>query len=128
VSELVARGRVAGQKVVSPNCFDWDVHRVTRYRTLMQMLQQGLGHRGAGRACVYSGTDCDTRVPFRDRLEAYATGTSTLPDVKAAWCQLAMPASDALINWAMQFGPDGEIDFDEEAPRPKPTMRIVPAV
>jgi predicted acylesterase/phospholipase RssA len=128
VRELVARGREAGQKVVDPSGFDWDTHRVTRFRTLMQMLQQGVGRRGAGRDCVYSGTGCDNRVPFRDRLEACATGTSTLPGVDAAWCQLAMPTSDALVQWAMRLGSDGEIDFDEGAPSPKPTMRIVPAV
>jgi predicted acylesterase/phospholipase RssA len=128
VRELVKRGRTAGLKVVDSRCFDWDAHRVTRYRTLMQMLQRGLGPAGAGRNCVYKGADCGRRVPFRDRLCAYADGTATRPDLDAAWCRAAIPVSDVLIGAAALLGKGGAIDFDQGAPSPTPTMRIVPAV
>jgi hypothetical protein len=128
VRGLVSRGRTAGRKVVDPRCFDWDAHRVTRYRTLMQMLQRGLGPAGAGRDCVYQGPDCGRRVPFRDRLSAYADGTSTLPGLDAAWCRGAMPVSDILIGAAALLGKGGAIDFDDGAPTPTPTMRVVPTV
>jgi hypothetical protein len=39
-----------------------------------------------------------------------------------------MPVSDVLIGAAALLGKGGAIDFDEGAPSPTPTMRIVPAV
>jgi Patatin-like phospholipase len=130
---LVQTGRDAGRLVVTQSSPEWwDEHRLTRYRMLMQTLQFGLGRKGVGRDCVYNpqeGTNCGRRVPFRERLEACANGTFTLPGATPTWCRSALPASDALIAEAIRLGPEGSIDFDDaEAPKPRPAMRIVPGV
>jgi len=129
VWDLVKRGRDAGRKTVDRNGFDWDRHRFTRYHTLMQMVQRRLGRKGAGRDCVYyapAGADCDAGVPFRDVLSTCAEGGLTLPGMTPDWCRKAMAMSDELIATAAPLGPDGLIDFEENAPTPTPTMRIVP--
>jgi hypothetical protein len=133
VRGLVDTGRAAGRLVVTSSSGEWwDRHRVTRYRTLMQMLQLGLGRKGAGRECVYEareGSSCGARVPFRDRLSACADGTSTLPGVDTSWCRRAMPASDVFVGVAALLGAGGTLDFDDdEAPKPKPSLRVVPTV
>ena len=128
VRRLVERGRDAGRTVVDPNGFNWDEHRFTRYRTLMQMVQHRLGPKGAGRACVYDtpvGDDCGSR-PFRDLLSSCAGGSWSPPEVTADWCGNAAVVSDELIATARPLGPNGPIDFDDKAPKPTPTMRIVP--
>jgi Patatin-like phospholipase len=133
VDRLVERGARAGRRIVHTSSSEWwDAHRTTRYRVLMQMLQRGLGRdKGLGRDCVYNvrparGPTC---VPFRERLSACADGTSTLPDVDAAWCRKALPASDLFVGVAALLSKGGTIDFDDDkAPTPTPTMRIVPAV
>jgi predicted acylesterase/phospholipase RssA len=132
VAGLIALGRDAGREVVRTSTAEWwDEHRVTRYRMLMQMLQRSLGREGAGRDCVYRvprGTDCGAPAPFRERLSAYANGTAKLGDLDPSWCRKAMPASDVFIGVAALLGAGGAIDFDEGAPTPTPTMRIVPTV
>ena len=131
VDRLVRRGARAGRRVVSTSSEEWwDKHRLTRYRVLMQMLQRGLGPDGAGRDCVYyakKGTSCG-RVPFCEKITAYANKTSTLPGVDPTWCSNAMAVSNAFIDKGMTLGKKGTIDFDVDAPTPTPTMRIVPAV
>jgi predicted acylesterase/phospholipase RssA len=130
VERLIGTGHAAGRLVVGHSSAEWwDVHRLTRYRMLMQMLQGTLGRKGVGRDCVYQvgqGTECGGRVPFRERLAACAKGTSTLPDVDAAWCRRALPASDVVIGVAALLGKGGAMDFDDAALKPAPTMRIVP--
>ncbi|MGH3039247.1 MAG: hypothetical protein ACRDLZ_07570, partial [Gaiellaceae bacterium] len=130
VEGLIETGHEAGRLVVSESSAEWwDVHRLTRYRMLMQMLQGTLGRKGVGRDCVYrvaQGKDCRGRVPFRERLAACANGAATLPDVDAAWCRRALPASDVVLGVAALLGQGGAIDFEDAALRPAPTMRIVP--
>ncbi len=130
VERLIETGHEAGRLVVSHASTEWwDVHRLTRYRMLMQMLQGTLGRKGIGRDCVYQagrGADCRGRVPFRERLAACAEGSSTLPDVDAAWCRRALSASDVVVGVAALLGKEGAIDFDDAALKPTPSMRIVP--
>lgn len=120
VARLVARGEEAGRKI-SGGDFDWDGHRTVRYRTWMQMMQRSLGvEKGVGRPCVYEGEDCSPRRPFRDILAAYAAR----PD--GEWWQKAMRETDQLLYGAARWRSGGEIDFDETAPEPTPTIRILP--
>ena len=130
VENLIATGRDAGRLIVRTATEAWwDEHRLTRYWTLMQMLQSKLGRGGVGRNCVYrklEGMEC-RGVPFRDRLSAYAE-TGTRGDIDPSWCRTAIPASDVFISVAALLGAGGAIDFDEGAPTPTPTMRIVPTV
>ena len=130
VERLIETGHEAGRLVVSHASAEWwDVHRLTRYRMLMQMLQGTLGRKGIGRDCVYragKGTDCRGRVPFRERLAACVEGSSTLPEVDAAWCRKALSASDVVVGVAALLGKEGAIDFDDAALKPTPSMRIVP--
>jgi hypothetical protein len=42
-SALVERSAEAGAEVTNPASFDWNKRGITRFQTLMQMLQQSLG-------------------------------------------------------------------------------------
>jgi len=58
-------------------------------------------------------------------------GSATLPGATASWktptwCLGAMGVSDVLIGEATRLGDADLPDFEEGAPRPTPTLRIVP--
>ena len=128
VDSLVARGDEAGATVTDPRKFDWDRHRVTRFRILMQMLQRGLGRLGVGRPGVYRG-ELLGREAFRDVVEQWQTANSSPFDPPPlAWWTRAIQASDAVVDLADRWDPAGEVDFDEDAPTPTPTLRISPRV
>jgi predicted acylesterase/phospholipase RssA len=128
VDSLVARGDEAGVAVTDPRKFDWDRHRVTRFRILMQMLQRGLGRLGVGRPGVYRGEQ-PGREAFRDVVEQWRTADSSPFDPPPlAWWTSAIEASDAVVDLAASWDPTGEVDFDEGAPTPTPTLRISPRV
>jgi hypothetical protein len=122
VKALVERGSAAGEKVTSPDSFDWNKHRITRFRTMMQMLQQSLGELGFRRPGVYQG-EHPGRIAFhtvvrewQDMGEPPAPPAPGLP-----WWVTAIPASDAVYKLVETWP-----DFDTDAPTPKPTLRIVP--
>jgi hypothetical protein len=128
VDSLVVRGDQAGATVTDPNKFDWDRHRVTRFRTLMQMLQLGLGRLGVGRPGVYRGEQ-PGREAFRDLIEQWqAVDSSPFDSPPLAWWSNAIRAGDAVVELAAGWDPTGEVDFDEDAPTPTPTLRILPRV
>lgn len=128
VDSLVARGDEAGMTVTDPDVFDWDRHRVTRFWILMQMLQRGLGRLGVGRPGVYRGEQ-PGRVAFRNVVEQWLTANSSPIDPPPlAWWTRAIQASDAVVDLAASWDPTGELDFDEDAPTPTPTLRILPRV
>ena len=120
VDRLVQRGADAGAEVTNPERFDWNQHRIVRYWTMMQMLQQSLGPLGFGRPGVYEG-EHPGRFAFHKVVREWLdTGTGPSPPLPAWWVA-ALPASDAVYGLA-----DTWPDFDVEAPTPKPTLRIVP--
>lgn len=128
VKALVMRGEEAGRTVTAPESFDWDRHRVTRFWTLMQMLQRNLGPLGVGRAGVYRGEQ-PGRVAFRTVVEEWqAAGASPVDPPPLEWWTTAIPAGDAVFELASKWDPEGDIDFDAEAPLPTPTLRILPRV
>ena len=113
VKKLVERGDEAGATVTNPASFDWDEHRKTRFRTMMLMLQQGLGETGFRRPGVYAG--------FREVVEGWqAAGTSPEPP-PLIWWQTAIPASNAVFDLSASWP-----DFSAEDLTPTPTLRIVP--
>lgn len=120
VDALVRRGDEAGTIVTSPESFKWDEHRIIRFQTMMQMLQQSLGPLGLGREGVYRGTH-PGRTPFRTVVEKWqAEGKSPEPP-PFEWWVTALPASDAVFQLSATWP-----DFDLKAPAPAPTLRIVP--
>jgi hypothetical protein len=128
VDSLVARGDEAGRTVTDPDVFDWDRHRVIRFWILMQMLQRGLGQLGVGRPGVYRGEQ-PGRVAFRNVVEQWLIANSSPIDPPPlAWWTRAIQASDAVVDLAASWDATGELDFDEDAPTPTPTLRILPRV
>jgi predicted acylesterase/phospholipase RssA len=122
VKALVERGSAAGEKVASPDSFDWNKHRITRFRTMMQMLQQSLGELGVRRPGVYQG-NYPGRVAFHSVVRDWQdTGEPPAPPAPGLpWWVTAIPASDAVYKLVETWP-----DFDADAPTPKPTLRIVP--
>jgi predicted acylesterase/phospholipase RssA len=122
VKALVERGSAAGEKVASPDSFDWNKHRITRFRTMMQMLQQSLGELGFRRPGVYQG-NYPGRVAFHSVVRDWQdTGEPPAPPAPGLpWWVTAIPASDAVYKLVETWP-----DFDADAPTPKPTLRIVP--
>ena len=120
VQRLVERGAEAGDKVTSVERFDWDRHRITRFRTMMQMLQQSLGPLGFGRPGVYGG-EHPGRIAFSTVVRGWQEAGKSPEPPSFAWWTTAVPASDAVFKLV-----DGWPDFDADAPTPKPTLRIVP--
>ena len=120
VQRLVERGAEAGDKVTSVERFDWDRHRITRFRTMMQMLQQSLGPLGFGRPGVYGG-EHPGRIAFSTVVRGWQESGKSPEPPTFAWWTTAVPASDAVFQLV-----DDWPDFDADAPTPKPTLRIVP--
>jgi len=128
VESLVRRGDEAGQRIASGETFDWDRHRVTRFLILMQMLQRSLGARGVGRLGVYRGA-YPGRVAFKTVVEAWQdSGASPVDPPPLQWWTQAIPASDAILDLAERWAAGGAVDFDESAPTPTPTLRIIPRI
>jgi predicted acylesterase/phospholipase RssA len=120
VQRLVERGAEAGAEVTNPASFDWNKHRITRFQTMMQMLQQSLGPLGFGRPGVYQG-EFPGRLAFHTVIREWQdTGETPVPPALEWWLR-AIPASDAVYKLVEAWP-----DFDADAPTPKPTLRIVP--
>jgi predicted acylesterase/phospholipase RssA len=120
VQRLVERGAEAGAEVTNPASFDWNKHRITRFQTMMQMLQQSLGPLGFGRPGVYQG-EFPGRIAFHTVVREWEnTGETPVPPALDWWLR-AIPASDAVYKLVETWP-----DFDADAPIPKPTLRIVP--
>jgi hypothetical protein len=116
VQRLVERGEEAGAIVADGESFDWDRHRITRFWTMMQMLQQSLGPLGFGRPGVYAG-EHPGRKAFKSVVEEWqAAGASPEPP-PFVWWTSAIQASDAVFALAEEWS-----DFEEGAPTPKPTL------
>jgi hypothetical protein len=127
VKRLVDRGDEAGRTVTNPAFFDWDRHRVTRFRILMQMLQRSLGPLGIGRPGVYSG-EYPGREAFKAAVERWQAERAGPEPPPLTWWETAIPASDAVVKLAERWTPEGDVDFDTDAPTPTPTLRILPRV
>ena len=119
VKDLMKRGGEAGDKVTSAD-FDWDRHRIIRFRTMMQMLQQSLGPAGFGRPGVYGG-EHPGRVAFSTVVRGWQEKGESPEPPPFAWWETAVPASDAVFKLVEAWP-----DFDADAPTPRPTLRIVP--
>jgi predicted acylesterase/phospholipase RssA len=120
VQRLVERGAEAGTEVTNPASFDWNKHRITRFQTMMQMLQQSLGPLGFGRPGVYQG-EHPGRIAFHAVVGEWLEAGETPSPPALAWWGTAIPASDAVYKLVEAWP-----DFDADAPTPKPTLRIVP--
>ena len=120
VQRLIERGAEAGAEVTNPASFDWNKHRITRFRTMMQMLQQSLGELGFGRPGVYEG-EYPGRIAFRTVVREWEESGETPVPPALAWWTTAIPASNAVYELVEAWP-----DFDADAPTPKPTLRIVP--
>lgn len=122
VTNLLERGEEAGAEVTNPDRFDWDRHRVTRFWTLMQMLQQSLGPGGFGRPGVYSG-EYPGRTAFKGVVEEWLRTRQGPEPPPLEWWTAAIPASDRVFELAEEWA-----DFAADAPTPTPTLRILPRV
>ena len=54
--------------------------------------------------------------------------SSPFDPLPLAWWTRAIEASDSVVDLAASWDPTGEVDFDEDAPTPTPTLRILPRV
>jgi predicted acylesterase/phospholipase RssA len=120
VKRLVQRGAEAGAEVTNPASFDWNKHRIIRFQTMMQMLQQSLGPLGFGRPGVYQG-EFPGRIAFHTVVREWEEAGETPVPPALAWWMAAIPASNAVYQLVEAWP-----DFDADAPTPKPTLRIVP--
>jgi len=120
VTALLQRGDEAGETVAESGKFDWDRHRIIRFWTMMQLLQQGLGPLGFGRPGVYSG-EHPGRTAFRTVVEQWRHSGEGPEPPTVDWWAKAIPASDKVFDLAADWA-----DFAAEAPTPTPTLRIVP--
>lgn len=120
VDKLVQRGVDAGNTVTNPESFDWNRHRITRFWTMMQMLQQSLGPAGFGRPGVYEG-EYPGRIAFLRVVREWQQAGGGPEPPPIAWWTDALRASDAVYALAAEWP-----DFDAAAPTPKPTLRILP--
>jgi predicted acylesterase/phospholipase RssA len=120
VKRLVKRGVLAGETVTNQEKFDWDKHRIIRFRTMMQMLQQSLGPLGFGRPGVYEG-EYPGRIAFSTVVRGWQEAGASPEPPPFSWWTTAVPASDAVFKLVETWP-----DFDVDAPTPKPTLRIVP--
>ncbi|HEV2901939.1 MAG TPA: hypothetical protein VGW30_01630 [Gaiellaceae bacterium] len=119
VAALLQRGDDAGELVIS-QAFDWNRHRITRFWTMMQMLQQSLGPIGFGRPGVYEG-EYPGRIAFSGVVRDWQNAGKSPEPPPFAWWSTAVLASDAVFKLVETWP-----DFDADAPTPKPTLRIVP--
>ncbi len=119
VAALLQRGDDAGE-LVNSKAFDWNRHRITRFWTMMQMLQQSLGPLGFGRPGVYEG-EYPGRIAFSGVVRDWQGAGESPEPPPFAWWTTAVPASDAVFKLVETWP-----DFDAGAPTPKPTLRIVP--
>jgi predicted acylesterase/phospholipase RssA len=122
VERLLERGEEAGAEVINPDRFDWDRHRITRFWTMMQLLQQSLGPPGFGRPGVYSG-EYPGRTAFKNVVEQWLQSGKGPEPPALDWWTKAIPASDKVFELAEEWA-----DFAAEAPTPTPTLRILPRV
>ena len=113
VAALIQRGDEAGAKVTNPTSFDWDDHRTIRFRTMMLMLQQGLGESGFRREGIYAG--------FREVAERWQAAGEGPDPPGFEWWATAIPASNAVFDLCATWP-----DFTAEDLTPAPTLRIVP--
>ena len=115
---LVARGARAGEELLG---FEWDVHRVIRYRSVMARLTDALDG-------MHRAWEADDGALYRELIENYpssdADGSTYLkgPD----WRERDRAATDALAAvmaaWADADWPGVDAPF----PSPSPIVTMVP--
>jgi predicted acylesterase/phospholipase RssA len=124
VELLIDRGAEAGALVCDPKQFSWPRHGFTRFLTLMQMLQEGLG--GARKRLG----------DFRKQVESEeipGEGWEFAQGHEPPWwttnAELAGKFLDQ-VTWGEPQEKEGPPppDFEPGAPEPKPVLRIIPRV
>lgn len=118
VLKLAGRGALAGHDLLT---FDWDAHRVLRYRTAMARLNDTLDRT---RAVWLSGDG----ALYPDHLAAYpgsgAPGCSYLGGT--VWRGEDREATDALFGAVEQWTAAGWPATSQPWPQPAPQIRTVP--
>jgi Patatin-like phospholipase len=122
VERLIGFGKDAGAEVTNPSVFDWDRHRITRFKTMMYMLQQSFGEAGFRRPGVYAG-EHPGRSAFRTVVERWQEEGKAPEPPPLDWWGPAIGAGNAVFDLAAEWP-----DFEADPPRPPPVLRIIPRV
>jgi hypothetical protein len=118
VMKLVARGAEAGESLLD---FNWEAHRVIRYRITMARLSDALDRmRSAWRA--------DGGALYPAHIAAFTGGAGEGGSYlgSAAWRTGDAAATEALIAAVEQWDTDGWPATAVGWPQPSPTIRAVP--
>lgn len=118
ILRLVARGAEAGDELLE---FDWDAHRVIRYRVAMARLTDALGR-------LRDTWERDGGALYRQLIESYPTsgeaGSSYLRGVD--WWKRDREATDALAAAMASWAAAGWPGVDAPFPNPSPIVTMVP--
>jgi predicted acylesterase/phospholipase RssA len=115
ILRLVARGAEAGDRLLG---FEWDPHRLLRYRTMMVRLSEALEHAGA------SWTDLE----YERLVEDYPMeGAPAVSYVRGAtWRTRDLAATAALLQAVEGWRADGWPALGNPRPSPAPDLRLAP--
>ena len=117
IMRLVGRGAAAGDELLE---FDWEVHRVIRYRTAMARLNDALSQLRAAWAA-------DEGDLYQTLLEEYSnTGTASSFMRGVAWREADRTATEALIEAIDAWASAGWPALANEWPVPSPVVRMAP--
>jgi predicted acylesterase/phospholipase RssA len=124
IGRLAERGRIAG--ALFTDQFDFVSHRWIRYRSVMELLEDYIGRYRAGWGAV----------PVGDGVPRYAEMVEGPPPASYRGGEWTGPKADffrtrseCLVKLAIDW-PDskGTHSFAKDAPHPKATLRVTPAV
>ena len=117
VLKLVARGARAGDELLT---FEWDVHRVIRYRVAMARLSDAL-HQLRTAWTMNEGTlypDHITQYPTTGTASSYVEGTQ--------WRTTDRTATEALVKAIDAWEAAGWPAISKNWPHPSPEIRMTP--
>lgn len=115
IMALVARGAEAGEKLLG---FEWDAHRVIRYRSAMIRLEEALENLDA------AWTDLD----YEGLLATYPTEKAPASSYfnTLGWRVRDLAATKELLRTVQAWRDDDWPALREDRPAPAPVVRMVP--
>jgi predicted acylesterase/phospholipase RssA len=118
ITSLAARGAAAGDALLD---FEWDAHRLIRYRIAMSRLTEALGPLAAA---WRKGTDVGTYANLVAGYPSDGVANSYLGS--KAWRDRDAAATHALVEVVDRWDRDAWPALTAPAPRPAPELRLAP--